>query len=101
MLDDLLLLAENNNVFDITILIKNRPGIHRHGISIWGWVFTDTKDAALEGVYSGEYYAAVIISSDFTYSMYNVFREDFKGPTISYYENEKKNAVATKITEYQ
>ena len=57
-----------------------------------GWVFTDTKDAALEGVYSGEYYAAVIISSDFTYSMYNVFREDFKGPTISYYENEKKNA---------
>ena len=64
-----------------------------------GWVFTDTKDAALEGVYSGEYYAAVIISSDFTYSMYNVFREDFKGPTISYYENEKKNAVATKITD--
>ena len=37
------------------------------------------KDAALGGVYSGEYYAAVIISSDFTYSMYNVFREDFKG----------------------
>ena len=64
-----------------------------------GWVFTDTKDAALEGVYSGEYYAAVIISSDFTYSMYNVFREDFKGPTIAYYENEKKNAVATKITD--
>jgi putative membrane protein len=64
-----------------------------------GWVFTDTKDAALEGVYSGEYYAAVIISSDFTYSMYNVFREDFKRPTISYYENEKKNAVATKITD--
>ena len=63
------------------------------------WVFTDTKDAALEGVYSGEYYAAVIISSDFTYSMYNVFREDFKGPTTSYYENEKKNAVATKITD--
>ena len=64
-----------------------------------GWVFSDTKDAALEGVYSGEYYAAVIISSDFTYSMYNVFREDFKGPTISYYENEKKSAVATKITD--
>ena len=64
-----------------------------------GWVFTDTKDAALEGVYSGEYYAAVIISSDFTYSMYNVFREDFKGPTSSDYENEKKNAVATKITD--
>lgn len=44
-----------------------------------GWVFTDTKDAALEGVYSGEYYAAVIISSDFTYSMYNVFRKILRG----------------------
>lgn len=64
-----------------------------------GWVFADTPDEALNGVYSGEYYAAVIISSDFTYSMYNVFRENFENPTIVYYENEKKNAVATKITD--
>lgn len=64
-----------------------------------GWVFSDTRETALDGVYSGEYYAAVIISPDFTYSMYNVFREDFKNPTIVYYENEKKNAVATKITD--
>lgn len=64
-----------------------------------GWIFTDSTDEALNGVYSGEYYAAVIVSEDFTYSMYNVFKEDFKGPTITYYENEKKNAVATKITD--
>lgn len=64
-----------------------------------GWVFTDTKEEALKGVYSGEYYAAVIISPDFTYSMYNVFKEDFKNPTIIYYENEKKNAIAVKITD--
>ena len=64
-----------------------------------GWVFTDSKDEALDGVYSGKYYAAVVISPDFSYSMYNVFREDFKNPTISYYENEKKNAIATKITD--
>lgn len=64
-----------------------------------GWVFTDTKEEALKGVYSGEYYAAVIISPDFTYSMYNVFKEDFKNPTIVYYENEKKNAIAVKITD--
>lgn len=64
-----------------------------------GWVFTDTKEEALKGVYSGEYYAAVIISPDFTYSMYNVFKEDFKKPTIIYYENEKKNAIAVKITD--
>lgn len=64
-----------------------------------GWVFTDTKEEALKGVYSGEYYAAVIISPDFTYSMYNVFKEEFKNPTIIYYENEKKNAIAVKITD--
>lgn len=64
-----------------------------------GWVVLESTEKALDGVYSGEYYAAVIISEDFTYSMYNVFREEFEGPTITYYENEKRNAVATKITD--
>lgn len=64
-----------------------------------GWVVLPSVKEALDGVYSGEYYAAVIISEDFSYSMYNVFREDFEGPTIIYYENEKRNAVATKITD--
>lgn len=64
-----------------------------------GWVFLDNTKDALEGVKSGDYYAAVVIGEDFTYSMYNVFREEFKNPTITYYENEKKNAVATKITD--
>lgn len=64
-----------------------------------GWVVTLSEQDALDGVYSGEYYAAVVIGEDFSYSMYNVFREDFVGPTITYYENEKRNAVATKITD--
>ena len=64
-----------------------------------GWVFLEDSDAALEGVRNGDYYAAVIISDSFTYSMYNVFKENFKNPTITYYENEKRNAVATKITD--
>lgn len=64
-----------------------------------GWVFLDDRQAAVDGVYSGEYYAAVVISEDFTYSMYNFFREDFKSPSIIYYENEKKNAIAIKITD--
>lgn len=64
-----------------------------------GWVFTNTSEEALDGVNSGKYYAAVVINPKFTNSMYNVFQQDFKNPTISYYENEKKNAVATKITD--
>ena len=63
-----------------------------------GWVFTNADDA-LEGVSSGKYYAAVVIHEDFTKSMVNVFENENTDPTITYYENEKKNAVATKITD--
>ena len=34
-----------------------------------GWVFTDTKEEALDGVYSGEYYAALIVPDNFTNDM--------------------------------
>lgn len=64
-----------------------------------GWVITDTAEEALDGVYNGTYYAAIIISRNFTYSMYHVSGQDLESPTIVYYENEKKNAVATKITD--
>lgn len=64
-----------------------------------GWVAVDSAEDALDGVYSGTYYAAVVVTENFSYSMYNVFREEFAGPTIIYYENEKKNAIGTKITD--
>lgn len=64
------------------------------------WTVVDTADEAKKGVYSGKYYAAVVISEDFTSTMYHAWETDFdKSPTITYYENEKKNAVATKITD--
>ena len=31
-----------------------------------GWVFLDTRDEALSGVYSGKYYAALIVPPEFT-----------------------------------
>ena len=63
-----------------------------------GWEFTDNKEAAIEGVYSGEYYAALIIPEDFTVDMISFIGGDIENPTIQYYENSKKNAIATKIT---
>lgn len=64
------------------------------------WTVVDTAEEATDGVYSGKYYAAVVISKDFTKSMYQSLESDFESsPTITYYENEKKNAVATKITD--
>lgn len=34
-----------------------------------GWVFTDTTDEAIDGVYDGSYYAALIIPENFTEDM--------------------------------
>ncbi len=63
------------------------------------WIACDTLEEAIAGVEAGDYYACVTIGSDFTESMYTVFDTDFKHPSITYYENEKKNAIATKITD--
>ena len=62
------------------------------------WEFVD-KDAAIEGVKSGEYYAAVVIPSDFSSDMMTLFSSDVKHSTIEYYENQKANAIAQIVTE--
>lgn len=63
-----------------------------------GWVFTDTSEEALAGVNSGEYYAALIIPETFTSDMMSFMNGDVNHGQIEYYENEKKNAIAPKIT---
>ena len=63
------------------------------------WIFLDTEEEAREGVEAGKYYAAIIITDKFTYSMYNVFSDDFENPSLIYYQNQKSNAIATKITD--
>lgn len=63
------------------------------------WVLLDSSKKAVDGVKSGRYYAAVVLDKDFSQNMYHGFMDGLKQPTITYYENEKKNAVATKITD--
>ena len=63
------------------------------------WIVCDSSQQAIEGVYSGEYYAAVVIDEDFSYKMFNMLTEWTGKPSLTYYENAKKNAVATKITD--
>lgn len=62
------------------------------------WVIVDTEQEATDGVYAGDYYAAVVIDEDFSRKMYRMFTDWTGQPAITYYENAKKNAVATKIT---
>ena len=65
-----------------------------------GWQFPDSADQAIKGVKSGEYYAALIFEDGFTYDMHHLEEalSTEKAP-ITYYQNVKKNGVASKITD--
>ncbi|MBP5324473.1 MAG: YhgE/Pip domain-containing protein [Pseudobutyrivibrio sp.] len=63
-----------------------------------GWVFTDTAQDAISGVYSGKYYAALVIDEEFSANMISFLGGEIENPVITYYENDKKNAIAPKIT---
>ena len=63
------------------------------------WVIVDTEEQAKGGVESGDYYAAVVIDKQFSRNMYRMLTDWTGKPAITYYENAKKNAVATKITD--
>ena len=69
-----------------------------HSNDQMGWVFVEDAEAALTGVESGDYYAALIIPADFTRDFVSVLSGEPRHPQIEYYENEKKNAIAPKIT---
>ena len=64
-----------------------------------GWVFPDSSQEAIDGVYSGDYYAALIIPADFSSNMVSFLSSDLSHPEIQYYCNQKKNAIAPKITD--
>ena len=64
-----------------------------------GWTFTDSSDEAIKGVESGDFYAAIIIGDNFSSSMLDFIENDMERPSVTYYENAKKNAVASKITQ--
>lgn len=64
-----------------------------------GWVFTDTSEEAIEGVWAGDYYAALIMPEDFSRDMVSFLADNMTHPEIIYYTNQKKNAIAPKITD--
>ncbi len=62
------------------------------------WQFVSKKEA-LSGIESGKYYAGIEIPKGFSQSLTSIVTDNFKQPQITYYANEKKNAIATKITD--
>ncbi|TPF92679.1 ABC transporter [Bifidobacterium sp. UTBIF-68] len=82
-----------------------------------GWRFVDSEDDAISGVETGRYYAAIVLPKDFSESLVDSVTggstgastgestsgstggTNSKHPQIRYYVNEKKNAIAPKITD--
>ena len=61
------------------------------------WIITDAHQA-IEGVKSGEYYAAIVIPKDFSARLMTVFSDHAQSAVIDYYSNEKENAIAPRVT---
>ncbi len=64
-----------------------------------GWQFVGSTADAKTGVESGEYYAAIIIPKNFSENMLSMLSGTFHQPKLTYYVNEKKSAVAPKVTD--
>jgi putative membrane protein len=63
-----------------------------------GWVFVD-KDTAKEGLILEKYYAIIEIPEDFSKDVTTLVEKNVVKPKLIYTVNEKKNAVAAKITD--
>ncbi len=62
------------------------------------WTFV-SEDEAIDGAQSGKYYAAVVIPPSFSKDMMTFYSDDVEHAQIVYYTNEKKSAVAPKVTD--
>ena len=64
-----------------------------------GWQFVDSSDDAIKGVYSGDYYAALVVPEDFSKNLISFLSDSMEHPQLKYYCNQKANAIAPKITD--
>lgn len=63
----------------------------------FNWVVT-SQEEAIDGTKSGEYYAAIVLPPSFSKDMLTFYDTDAQRTDIAYYTNEKKNALAPKLT---
>lgn len=61
------------------------------------WVVA-SKDQALQGARSGEYYAAIVLPADFSQSMFTFYAGGAAPADITLYTNEKKNPLSANLT---
>nr|WP_232342033.1 YhgE/Pip domain-containing protein [Bifidobacterium apousia] len=64
-----------------------------------GWKFMDDDQRAIDEVHSGKCYAAIIIPERFSADLVGIVEGTGSRPALNYYVNEKKNAIAPKVTD--
>lgn len=83
---------------DIDINIGDQIEENLKANDVIDWQFLSKEDG-IRGVKAGDYYAAIEIPENFSESLASIVTDHFEPPKITYYANEKKNAIATKITD--
>lgn len=63
------------------------------------WQFPDSAQAVMDGLNSGDYYAGLVIPESFSSDMLGFTDGEFESPEIIYYDNQKLNAVASRVTD--
>src|SRR5690625_5268239 len=62
-----------------------------------GWQFVDEEEAK-RGLEKGEYYASIIIPTNFSEKLTSVLDDEPEKPILDYHINAKVNAIAPKVT---
>ena len=87
-----------SDLFPMEINLGEKVESSLRGNQDLNWIFT-TEEEAVEGTRSGKYYAAIVITDDFSENMISLFSEEQTEPVIRYYVNEKENAISVKVTD--
>ncbi len=86
-----------SELIPVNINMGERMVSDLQGSTSIGYIVTNEEDA-IEGVKSGEYYAAIVFPEDFTSNMMSVVTTDSVRPQVRFYQNEKENAIAAIVT---
>ena len=70
-----------------------------HGNDQIDWQFPEDADALMEGLNSSDYYAGIIVPADFSDNVLGFTDGTFEDAKIIYYDNQKMNAVASRVTD--
>lgn len=87
-----------SDLIPVPISIGNNVEASLRANTKLNWQFV-SEDKAIDGVSSGEYYAAIVIPKNFSTMMMTVLSSNAQQAKIEYYINEKSNAIAPRITE--